>query len=78
MRLNDRDKELFRALAKSQIGNDLADYLNRLCDDICDVRTWRKEDTRESVTRASEAIKEHLLSKLVGKKEGSKQNIDFT
>lgn len=58
MKLTERDLELFKALSKSAIGTDLADYLQRLEAYICDSRSWGENDTKESALHAAGKIKE--------------------
>ncbi len=64
MKLTKQDLELFKTLSKSDIGKSLVEYLNRLSDHICDVRSMGTNDTKESVIRASEIIKSHIIGKI--------------
>lgn len=64
MKLTKQDIELFKALSKSELGKNLVDYLNRLSDHICDVRSMKPEDTKESVVKASAMIKEKIINKI--------------
>lgn len=64
MKLTSKDVELFKALSKSDLGKELVNYLNRLSDYICDIRSMKPEDTKESVIKASEMIKLHITNKI--------------
>ena len=77
MIITPQDKELFNALAKSQIGKDLVGYLSRLCDSVCDSRTWGEEDTRESALQASKVIKENLINKIITTKEAQASQFGY-
>lgn len=77
MVLNEKDKELFKALTKSQIGKELASYLERLCDDVCDARTWSKDDTKESSMQAAKVIKENIINKIVPVKDRKSTSFDY-
>lgn len=72
-----QDKELLIALAKSQIGKDLVSYLNRLCDSVCDARTWKDGDTKESALQATRVIKENLINKITTIKEVKPGHFDW-
>ena len=77
MKITAKDKELFKALSQSQIGRDLADYLNRVSDSICDVRSWGKDDTKESVSRAAQSIKEFVINKITTVKKAGVGSSDY-
>jgi hypothetical protein len=64
MKLTERDVEMFKALGNSGLGKDLIDYLKRLEDYICDVRSWEAGDTPESVKKASKHLSKHLRDKI--------------
>lgn len=77
MKITPQDKEMFNALAKSQIGTNLINYLERLEDFICDSRTWSEGDTKESALMASKAIKEHIRGKIKPEKAKGVMSNDF-
>lgn len=58
MKLAETDVRMFDALRKSELGKQLADYLERLEANICDVRTWTDKDTAESARHAARTLRE--------------------
>jgi hypothetical protein len=64
MRLNEKEKRMFTALRKSDLGQELVGYIERLEGEICDVRNWTERDSIESARQASKHLKEmrqHLI-----------------
>lgn len=77
MKLNEKDKELFKVLSKSQMGKDLAEFLDRVCDHICDSRTWGQNDSKESSIQAASVIRQEIRSRLISKEAGKNGNTSF-
>ena len=67
MRLTDEDVKMFDALRKSELGKQLAGYVERLEAEVCDVRNWTDKDTPESARQAARTLQElrkHLGTKV--------------
>lgn len=58
MKLNPKDIQLFNSLRGSDTGKQLADIIERLEGEICDVRNWGEKDTVESARQATRALRE--------------------
>jgi hypothetical protein len=54
--MREQDVKMFEALRKSELGKQLAEYIEHLQADICDVRNWTDKDTPESARQASRAL----------------------
>lgn len=68
---------LFKTLNSSQVGKDLVEYLKDMQSEICDVRTWDKEDTMESALIASRMIQKIIDKIVLQSEKKSKQTNDF-
>lgn len=73
MKLTREDIGMFEALRKSEVGKQLAEYIERLEGEICDVRNWTKDDSPESARQASKFLKE-LRAKLANPQKGQAPN----
>lgn len=49
---------MFANLSKSDLGVTLAEYIERLTGEICDVRNWTDKDTPESSRQAAKFLTE--------------------
>lgn len=64
MILNSKDIDLFKTLNKSQVGKDLADFLDRLITNMCDARTWGPTDTKEVSVKAADLVKSEIIDRI--------------
>ena len=58
MKLTEQDIRLFQALRGTDTARQLAEYIERLEGEICDVRNWTDKDTVESARQAAKALRE--------------------
>ena len=58
MKLTPQDVQLFQALRGTDTAKQLADIINRMEGEICDVRNWSEKDTVESARQAARALRE--------------------
>lgn len=64
MHLLEEDKQMFDALQKSELGNQLVAYLRRLSDSVCDVRTMGEGDTPETMKKVATIIEKDLIQRI--------------
>jgi hypothetical protein len=67
MKLTQKDVLMFNSLRGSDTAKQLAEFIERLEGEICDVRNWTEKDTVESARQASRALRElrtHLNTQL--------------
>ena len=67
MKLTEQDVRLFQALRGTDTARQLAEFIERLEGEICDVRNWTEKDSVESARQASRALRElrtHLNTQL--------------
>lgn len=54
--MREQDVKMFEALRKSELGRQLAEYIEHLQAEVCDVRNWTEKDTPESARQASRVL----------------------
>ena len=64
MKLTESEIEMFKALGNTGIGEQLANYYERLIDHVYDSRHWSTNDTKESAKQAAKVLEEGLLNKI--------------
>ena len=66
MILTEKDKALFKSLEGSATGKNLKDFLERLCVDMCDIRTWKEfsDINAKAVKNASLKIETEIIDRI--------------
>ena len=58
MKLTDTDIQMFHSLRASELGKNLASFIERMEADVCDIRNFGEHDTIQSAQQASRALRD--------------------
>lgn len=64
MKLTEKDIALFKQLHESAVGEQLCDYVARLCDFLCDIRQLESPTDVSAIRKAVGALEKHLINKI--------------
>lgn len=64
MKHTKEETELLKSLSKSEVGRQLALFIDHLCSHIADARNWGENDTKESVLMAVNTLQTELRNKI--------------
>ena len=77
MRLSEQEVAMFEGLQKSALGPKLAEFLERLSDDLCDIRSMSSPtpESLQETMRLCEVLKSEVIDRirLTNKKEHNPQ-----
>ena len=64
MKITKQDNKLFENLNNTEIGRQLADYMERLNIHLCDCRNWKDDTDANAMKNTAKLIDEFVISRI--------------